>query len=267
MRIGTLLLIVVGAMQVGALGQTVFDTDAPKSPPRTAQSQPSSQPSEPDPKAEATKDPIRAKLAVARSAQEEAAKAARDALVNSIDESMKAVAQAGDLNGVTALKAERKAFEESGTLPTSPRLRAASAEYQKSLKQASATLDKAYDQAIKDLTKALKIDDAEAVRAEWQQTQRPTPAPAVAVPAPPKPPAAGAIEYTFYEWKKGDAPVKMIHRDEGFCYLVGINGALAGGGESVQITIENDGYWYLKCRSVNSQPLNVRAVSVKLPRK
>jgi len=55
----------------------------------------------------------------------------------------------------------------------------------------------------------------------------------------------------------------MIHKDEGFCYLVQIRGGFAGGGELVRITIEKDGYWYLTGASIQ-QSLYVRAIAVKI---
>jgi hypothetical protein len=56
-------------------------------------------------------------------------------------------------------------------------------------------------------------------------------------------------------------PVKMISRAEGFCLLSGIGGAFQGGGESVEVRIGDDGYWYLGGKS--GQPsLVAEAISV-----
>src|SRR5579862_3643972 len=58
---------------------------------------------------------------------------------------------------------------------------------------------------------------------------------------------AGVIsaEYTQYEWKNGDKPIRMLKRDEGFCFLTEIGGHFAGAGEVVRVSIGDDGYWYL----------------------
>jgi len=114
-------------------------------------------------------DPIRAELTKAKKAHAEAEAKARAALLGAIDDAVKAVAASGDLEGVKTIQAEKKAFEESGKLPSSVRLRAAAAEYQKATHTADAALEKVYDKAIKDATKALKIDLAEAIQAELKE--------------------------------------------------------------------------------------------------
>jgi hypothetical protein len=115
-------------------------------------------------------DPIRAELTKAKKAHAEADAKAKATLLAAIDEAVKAVAASGDLEGVKTIQAEKKAFEESGKVPSSVRLRAAAAEYQKATRTADTALEKAYDKAIKDATKALKIDLAEAIQGEWKET-------------------------------------------------------------------------------------------------
>ncbi len=210
-------------------------------------------------------DPIRAQIEAARVKHDSALADAKSGLLRAFDDEVNTLAQAGDLDGVKALQAERKAFEDEAVLPKAARLRPAVVEYRKATSQALATLSSVYDQAVKDLTKSLKIEEAETIREEWKQVQREA---GVLVERAPAPAAAEiAFEYKFYEWKKGDAPVKMLRQEEGFCYLVGITGQMAGGGESVQITLENDGFWYLKGKSATREALNVRAVGVKVRRK
>ena len=48
-----------------------------------------------------------------------------------------------------------------------------------------------------------------------------------------------------FPWKANQRRVKMIHKDEGFCVLTRLHGPFNGGGESVKLSIEPDGYWYL----------------------
>lgn len=53
-----------------------------------------------------------------------------------------------------------------------------------------------------------------------------------------------------YIWKKGMGILKLIHIDEGFCFLTRVGGGFAGGGEYVQLNIRPDGYWYLEGHSL-----------------
>lgn len=59
--------------------------------------------------------------------------------------------------------------------------------------------------------------------------------PAVAVEAP---------ALATFRWSKGDEPVRMIRASEGFCFLTSIGGSFGGGGEHVDIRVE-DGWWWL----------------------
>jgi len=47
---------------------------------------------------------------------------------------------------------------------------------------------------------------------------------------------------TSYTWRRGDAPVKLIHKSEGFCLLTGIGGGFHGGGEQVEIALGADDF-------------------------
>ena len=46
-------------------------------------------------------------------------------------------------------------------------------------------------------------------------------------------------------WSQGEPPVKLIRADEGFCALTKVTGNFEGSGESVQVHVAEDGYWYL----------------------
>jgi tetratricopeptide (TPR) repeat protein len=216
-------------------------------------------------------DAFRADLEKAKKAYAEAVAKSNSDLLSALDDAILAAAKDAALEEVKELQAARKEFDATGKLPTTNRLGKAKTEFSRANIAAIATMDKAYDEAVKSLTKALKIEQADAIKTEWKDFQRtcargstPKTAPITMAPRPPGMP--GPFEYIFYECKKGDK-IKMIHKDEGFCYLVGIHGAFYGGGESAQITIEKDGYWYLTVVSANAQPLDVRAVAVKLTKK
>jgi hypothetical protein len=114
-------------------------------------------------------DPILVALDKAKVAHGDTVAKARSALIAALDEAIKAVAESGDLDGVKALRAEAKAFEDAGKLPTAARLRTKVGEYQKATKASLTALEKAFDQAVRDSTKALKIEQAEAIRTQWQE--------------------------------------------------------------------------------------------------
>ena len=73
------------------------------------------------------------------------------------------------------------------------------------------------------------------------------------------------FEFTNYRWDHNAPPVKMIHKDEGFCYLADIGGAFDGGAEVARVYIGDDGFWYLH-GSTGRGFLVVRATAVKMTR-
>lgn len=66
----------------------------------------------------------------------------------------------------------------------------------------------------------------------------------------------------FHTWSKGQPPVRLIHKNEGICYLSRIQGAFFGGAEIAEVYIDKDGFWYLRGNSLQKE-LSVTAVSVK----
>ncbi|MFM9962326.1 MAG: hypothetical protein ACKV2Q_14025 [Planctomycetaceae bacterium] len=72
-------------------------------------------------------------------------------------------------------------------------------------------------------------------------------------------------EFKTYTWEHNAAPVKMIHKEEGFCYLADIGGAFNGGGEVARVYVGDDGFWYLH-GSTGQGFLVVRAIAVKMTR-
>jgi len=59
-----------------------------------------------------------------------------------------------------------------------------------------------------------------------------------------KPPEGNAAVET-HAWHQGDAPVRLIRKEEGFCALTLITGSFQGAGEMVRVYVGDDGYWYL----------------------
>jgi hypothetical protein len=46
-------------------------------------------------------------------------------------------------------------------------------------------------------------------------------------------------------WQQGDAPIRLIRKEEGFCALTLVTGHFEGAGEMVRVYVADDGYWYL----------------------
>jgi hypothetical protein len=69
------------------------------------------------------------------------------------------------------------------------------------------------------------------------------------------------VEYQEYGWQRGDGAVRMIRKEEGFCYLTRVNGQFAGLGEEARVYIGDDGYWYLSGSAY--KPLAATAMSVR----
>jgi hypothetical protein len=73
-------------------------------------------------------------------------------------------------------------------------------------------------------------------------------------------------KYELHSWQRGQSAVKMIHKDEGFCFLSSVSGTFRGFGEQVRVYINpDDGFWYLDGHSGQAQ-LAAKAYSVKLVR-
>jgi hypothetical protein len=116
-------------------------------------------------------NPIRKEVDKARATRVKAEDTAKSALVAEFDEAVKTAAGLGDFEGAKTLYAEMRAFLESGKIPMSVKVHIAGTEYEKTIRAAQAALEKAYEQAIKDATKALKIEEAETFRMELKALQ------------------------------------------------------------------------------------------------
>ncbi len=208
------------------------------------------------------KDPVHDALGQAKSVYKEDISKAKTTLLGVFDGKFQEVAKTGNLEAVKSLQAEKKAYETDGKLPTSQVMKKAVAEYQSSIDGAHRAMSNAYATAMSDYTKGLQIEKADAVNNEFESFKRTGGAKEEQASAK-KP----LFEYKFYEWKLGDAPIKMIHKDEGFCYLTVINGNFSGGGSTANVEIKDDGYWYLWGASGPSDQggyERLRAVAVKI---
>ncbi len=110
-----------------------------------------------------------ANLAKAKKTYQEARDKARKNLLDAFASASKTATANGSLDTVKAIQAELDAFENENRLPTSARMKAAVANYQLNMKQAGAALEFTYEQAIKDLTKAGMLAQAEAVQSELKE--------------------------------------------------------------------------------------------------
>jgi hypothetical protein len=115
-------------------------------------------------------------LAKARGEYYDTTDKAKAALLGAFASAIKNATAAGNLDAVKALRAEKEAFETGGRLPSSMYMKTPAANYQAALKQAALILEKAYEQSIKDLTKAGKLKQAEDVRAELKSFRSKAPA-------------------------------------------------------------------------------------------
>ena len=65
------------------------------------------------------------------------------------------------------------------------------------------------------------------------------------IPAPAAAPAQAPAAFETRRWQQGDAPIRLIRKEEGFCALTLVTGSFQGGGEMVRVYVGDDGYWYL----------------------
>jgi hypothetical protein len=60
-----------------------------------------------------------------------------------------------------------------------------------------------------------------------------------------QPASAKAAPFETRTWHQGEAPVRLIRKEEGFCALTMVTGSFQGAGEMVRVYVGDDGYWYL----------------------
>lgn len=73
-----------------------------------------------------------------------------------------------------------------------------------------------------------------------------------------------AVRVEFRRWQQGDAPIRLIRQEEGFCALTAVSGHFQGDGEQARVYIGDDGYWYLGGQSHQSG-VSAECVVVRLP--
>jgi hypothetical protein len=185
-------------------------------------------------------DAIRTELNKAKQTFADTTTKAKTALLAAFDDAIKTVAAGGDLDGVKVIQNERKVFEESGKTSTTAKMGTAVGEYTRATKQARTALDKAYDQAVKEYTKALKIESAEAVRSEWKESQ----APMVVAKVPEKnlPPKADPVPKG--KWIAGRWEISYTPNRSKRAYIIAADGSLVierENGEDLKFRIRQKG--------------------------
>jgi formylglycine-generating enzyme required for sulfatase activity len=112
-------------------------------------------------------DPPREALDKAKADYQTAITAAIKGLLDKFDERIKMAADAGNLDAVLRLRAEKKAFADDDTLPKVLVMKTATGEYQGAVKAARKKLGDTYEITIKEYTKKLDTDRAEEVRNDY----------------------------------------------------------------------------------------------------
>jgi hypothetical protein len=131
---------------------------------------------------------IAATLKQAKAAHEQGIADAKATLLGAIDAHINAAAGAGDLKTVTALRSAKAAAAVDGTIPADvkdPAILAAKTRYDVTARGVNANLSAAYQAAIREYTRAQKIDEAQAVQAEFEASPLGRPAAAAVTPKPP----------------------------------------------------------------------------------
>jgi len=75
---------------------------------------------------------------------------------------------------------------------------------------------------------------------------------------------AAGVEIKEHSWSVGKPAVKLLRKEEGFCFLASVSGVLAGSGEQLRVYLADDGYWYLAGQS-GQDALSARAIAVRVP--
>jgi hypothetical protein len=73
-------------------------------------------------------------------------------------------------------------------------------------------------------------------------------------------------EVEFKEWKRGEQPIQLIHKNDGFALLSGVSGCLLGP-EEAQVTLNNDGFWYASGKTAHDTRARATIYRFKLPGK
>ena len=122
-------------------------------------------------------DAIQAQLDDAKDLQQKTAQLAKQHLLDVIEARTQAAADRGDLDAVKSLDATKTSVEADGKLPEDMKdavIVGAMNTYLSEVKQSNARLAIAYQQAIRDYTRARKTDEAQAIKNEMAERELPT---------------------------------------------------------------------------------------------
>ncbi len=112
------------------------------------------------------------------------------------------------------------------------------------------------------------VAELAAGEAEADQDQQPDEAQGDPFVVPETLPAPGTtrlqIDPKVYRWSAADTPRKMIHKQEGICFLTGIEGKFDAGTDGVRVYLADDGFWYLSGTAEQSDPgLSATAMALR----
>jgi len=113
-------------------------------------------------------DVVAQEVEKAKAALDEAIQKANIALAASVDLKIKEAAATGNLDTVKKLIAEKEAFEAEGKVPASRDLKTAAAQHTQAIRKAREAMEAAYDKAVRQYTKDLKLEKATATKTEWE---------------------------------------------------------------------------------------------------
>src|SRR4051812_13083692 len=69
--------------------------------------------------------------------------------------------------------------------------------------------------------------------------------------------------YSEAVWDAKTGPIKMIGKDEGFCFISGVGGKYEGASEIARVSVGQDGFWCLDGQS-RQNTMSARAISVRI---
>lgn len=119
-------------------------------------------------------DPVRDALEKAKATYTEGIEKAKTDLRAAFDTEIQEVAKTGNLEHVKNVQAQKKAFDTEGKLPAAQPMKKAAADYQAAVDTTRKTFMAAYETAISDYTKKLKIDKAESTAREYDDFKNPS---------------------------------------------------------------------------------------------
>lgn len=109
------------------------------------------------------------KLDAAKTSRAQAVKSADAALVTAFDDQIKSLAGASKMEDLKAVLGQRDEFNKTHTLPSVPAMAPAVDAYRKSMKAENAKLAAAFDEAIRQRNKDMKVEDAAELRQEREK--------------------------------------------------------------------------------------------------